>query len=95
MTPEALTIGQIISWISDVGALATVLLALVAGMRGDWVFGWIHRTIVDSKNEEIKMLRAERDHLLNLALRSTRLANDVVSLTETTDAAPTNTKGGD
>jgi hypothetical protein len=87
--PEAITIGQVIDWVSRFGTLAFVIWALMAGMRGDWVFGWVHRDIVQRLVSDNEKLRVENQRFVNLALNGTLLANQAIKLAESTEATGT------
>lgn len=79
---EAITIGQIISWISDFGVIALFIILLVTGMRGDWVFGWVHRDLVQRITADNVRLQNDNQKYINLALNGTLLANKAITLAE-------------
>ncbi len=58
--------------------VVALLLALLSGARGMWVFGWHYRDLQKMYDELLK----ERDMLFEIALRGTAVAETSASLVE-------------
>ena len=51
--------------------VAGVIVAVVtAGLKGLWVFGWVHKAIVSSLTKQLTDMTRDRDYWRNIALRS-------------------------
>lgn len=62
---------DVLTALSDLGTIALLLLVLVAGARGAWVFGWHYEEVV-----------RERDAWREIALSTTNLAEKAVERLE-------------
>ena len=62
---------ELLGALSDLGAVAMLLLILIAGARGWWVFGWHYREVA-----------RERDAWREIALSTTNLAERAIERLE-------------
>lgn len=96
VNPTDITLGQI----SDLGIVVLMIAIFFAGMRGDWVFGWVHREMVERMAADNARLRDENQRYVNLALNGALLANKAITLAESPQndnhpPALVDRKGGD
>jgi len=73
-----LTTGDILEFANTAGVIALLVIAIITGLRGYWVFGWVYRDCV-SRGEQCQR---ESDQWKNLALRGSNLAERIRSLSE-------------
>lgn len=73
-----MTLEQVLDLLNRGGVLVLLLLVLIGGWRGWWVFGPIHREIVKRLEDELGRVQAERDRLFDLALNATKQAGRAV-----------------
>lgn len=62
---------ELLSALSDLGTIALLLLILLAGARGAWVFGWHYEQVAK-----------ERDAWRDIALSTTSLAEKAIQRLE-------------
>jgi hypothetical protein len=72
------TLEQLADTLNRGGVLVLLLLILVGGWRGWWVFGPVHREVVARLEAELARLQTERDRLFDLALNATKQAGRAV-----------------
>jgi hypothetical protein len=62
----------------QLGVGGLLLAALFLGARRFWVFGWVHREIVERLEKEVETMTIDRNYWRDVALRGTNVAETVV-----------------
>jgi hypothetical protein len=73
---DALSIADLLKYISQAGVLGLLVIILFGGYKRWWVFGWIYRESEDRTSKAEK----ERDDWRDIALHGTSLAEQTVDL---------------
>lgn len=74
-----ITLKELVDIISGGGLVGLLVIILVAGMRGYWVWGWAYKEGIAREQR----LREERDEWRDLAIQGMTLADRGVSLAGT------------
>lgn len=65
------------------GAIVTLLLIIiVTGMRGDWVFGWVFRQMLAGGDKDLADMRQDRDFWRASALRGLHTTETALNVVE-------------
>jgi hypothetical protein len=67
-------LASILDAVSRAGIIGLLLIIILSGARGDWVFGWVYRSLLN----ELERCRHDRDKWRDLALSSTGIAEELV-----------------
>jgi len=74
----------LIDLISRGGLVGALLVALVGGMKGWYIWKTSHETLMKELQERIDALTEDRDYWRDQAIRALTAANRVVSIVENT-----------
>lgn len=82
----AITFAEVLGWIRDLGSLAILSLIVWGAVQDWWIPGTHHRKVLEERDEQIRILRRERDEyrditldLLGMANRATAVADKVTT----------------
>lgn len=68
------------SFITDFGWLGVLILVLVGGNMGWWVFGWYHRETIARLQTQLDNEKKEKEGWRQIALHGHSMATDAITL---------------
>lgn len=81
-----MTLGEIIGFADSLTTLGTWVLIGWLGMRGTWIFGFLHTAMLDQVLKELATSQASEAAWRTVALKGTGLGEEAVRLLRAADA---------
>jgi len=61
-------VDRVLKVLHEAGLLGLLLIILIGGFKGIWVFNWYHKIIMERLEKDISELKQERDDWKNLVV---------------------------